>query len=241
MSKFIAERQISRLHVVGSNDITAPVIEDSYRRFLAIMDELIQQHPFTMGERPGSGDFALYAQLTQLARFDPTPAAICLDQAPRVHAWTDLVDDLSGWPATADGWTDIEAAAYLKELLTEVGRVYVPALLANAAAMDKGAKEMSTTIDGRPWTQPVFGYQAKCLWCDHNNQKSEQCGQDAKALRNLRCKRCADNRNNTSHKSCNWLACPCENRRSKPGRADSQNRYRKQYSECNCCLGPKEQ
>ena len=163
MSKFIAERQISRLYVVGSNDITAPVIEDSYRRFLAIIDKLIQQHPFTMGERPGSGDFALYAQLTQLAKFDPTPAAICLAQAPRVHAWTDVVDDLSGCPAADDGWTDIEDAAYLQDLLTEVGRVYVPALLANAAAMNKGEKEMSTTIDGRPWKQPVFGYQAKCL------------------------------------------------------------------------------
>ena len=40
-SAFVADRQISRLYVVGSNEVTAPVIEASYRRFLEIMDELI--------------------------------------------------------------------------------------------------------------------------------------------------------------------------------------------------------
>ena len=38
-SSSVADRQISRLYVVGSNDVTAPVIEASYRRFLEIMDE----------------------------------------------------------------------------------------------------------------------------------------------------------------------------------------------------------
>ena len=33
MGEFISQRQISRLYVVGSNDITAPVIEASYLRF----------------------------------------------------------------------------------------------------------------------------------------------------------------------------------------------------------------
>ena len=32
--KMIGERQVSRLGVVGSNEVTAPVIEESYRRFL---------------------------------------------------------------------------------------------------------------------------------------------------------------------------------------------------------------
>ncbi len=163
-AKFVRERQISRLYVVGSNDVTAPVIEDSYRRFLTIFDALLQRHPFLFGRRPASADFAVYAQLTQLAKFDPTPAAICLELAPRVHAWTDMVDDLSGTPAGDDGWIDRRAAsAALGDLLAEVGRVYVPALLANAAALAAGEAQMRTTIDGRPWEQPVFPYQGKCL------------------------------------------------------------------------------
>ena len=163
-AKMIAERQIARLYVVGSNDITAPVIEDSYKRFLAIMDEIIRKQPFLLGGRPASSDFAVYAQLTQLARFDPTPQAICLDLAPRVFAWTDVVDDLSGIdPQESDWLTHEQMGERLHDLLAEVGRVYAPALLANAAAAMSGKDTMQTTIDGRDWIQPTFPYQVKCL------------------------------------------------------------------------------
>ena len=164
LGAFISQRQISRLYVVGSNDITAPVIESSYLRFLQIFDALLQRHPFVLGDRPSSADFAIYAQLTQLAKFDPTPMKLCLDHAPRVHAWTDIVDDLSGQPATNDSWLEPDQIrAHLGDLLNEVGHVYIPALLANSAAIDAGDDQMNTTIDGQPWTQPTFPYQAKCL------------------------------------------------------------------------------
>ena len=51
----------------------------------------------------------------------------------------------------------------LKGLLSEIGRVYVPALLANARAVAAGEKDWETEIDGAPWTQRTFPYQAKCL------------------------------------------------------------------------------
>ena len=164
MDNFIRERQISRLYVVGSNDVTAPVIEDSYLRFLKIMDAIIEKQTFIMGSRPGSADFAVYAQLTQLAKFDPTPAAICLREAPRVYAWTDVVDDLSGLAVADDSFlTRGEARSALGDLLAEIGRVYVPALLANARALQSGSDTMEAEIDGREWTQPAFPYQGKCL------------------------------------------------------------------------------
>ena len=163
-SAHIAERQISRLHVVGSNEVTAPVIEASYRRFLEILDALIQRQGFVLGSRPASADFALYAQLTQLAKFDPTPAALCLKDAPRVYAWTDLMDDLSGLRADETGWMSTDdVKTSLDELLSEIGRTYAPALLANARAIQAGEAEMRTSIDGLPWEQPAFPYQAKCL------------------------------------------------------------------------------
>ena len=150
--------------MVGSNDITAPVIEASYLRFLTIFDELLQRHRFVLGDRPSSADFGIYAQLTQLAKFDPTPMRLCLEHAPRVHAWTDIVDDLSGQPAEDEDWIEPDhIREHLGDLLNEIGRVYVPALLANAAAIDAGKDQMDTTIDGQPWTQPTFPYQAKCL------------------------------------------------------------------------------
>jgi glutathione S-transferase len=164
LQAYVAERQITRLYVVGSNDITAPVIEDSYVRFLEIFDQIVEKQTFIFGSRPSSADFAIYAQLTQLAKFDPTPAKICLDKAPRVYAWTDVVDDLSGNPADADGFIGRdELGDVIGDLLTEVGRTYVPALLANVQAMVKGEEQIETTIDGRQWVQPTFPYQAKCL------------------------------------------------------------------------------
>ncbi len=171
----VTERQISRLHVVGSNDVTAPVIEASYKRLLGIMDALIEKQKFVLGARPSSADFGLYAQLTQLARFDPTPAGICLREAPRVHAWTDLVDDLSGHPAEEQQWiSPEEAPEALTHLLAEIGRTHAPALLANASAIGAGQSQMQTRIDGQPWTQPVFPYQAKCLgWIRDEYRKLE--------------------------------------------------------------------
>ncbi|MBD3647151.1 MAG: glutathione S-transferase C-terminal domain-containing protein, partial [Pseudomonadales bacterium] len=122
--------------VVGPNDITAPVIEDSYKRFLRIMDKILARQPFVLGTRPSSADFGIYAQLTQLAKFDPTPAAICLDIAPRVHAWTDVIDDLSGQMPKDNDWLNVEKIPeILGDLLKEMGHVYTPALIANARAV----------------------------------------------------------------------------------------------------------
>ena len=180
LKAYVAERQISRLYVVGSNDTTAPVIEASYRRFLGIMDRLIEQQKFVLGGRPSSADFAIYAQLTQLAKFDPTPTAECLRLAPRVAAWTDLVDDLSGQPAHEDAWMSTEVLIeVLAELLREIGRTYVPALLANADALAKGEPQMHCVIDEQPWEQPTFPYQAKCLhWINAEYQKLDLAAQD---------------------------------------------------------------
>lgn len=159
-----ADRQVARLGVVGSNAVTAPVIEDSYRRLLALLDARLTGSRFLFGDRPASADFALYGQLTQLAGFDPTPSAIALAEAPRVVAWVDLVEDLSGLePAEADWAPRADAVAALRPLLDEIGRVYAPFLLANAAALAGGAEQVDCEIDGRRWVQKPFPYQGKCL------------------------------------------------------------------------------
>ncbi|MDH3641412.1 MAG: glutathione S-transferase family protein [Gammaproteobacteria bacterium] len=164
MAKFVRDRQIGRLFVVGSNDTTAPVIEDSYKRFLTLFAEHIQNGPFVLGARPAASDFALFGQLTALTGFDPTPMALAYQHAPAVCAWVGTMEDLSGLDASARGWfARDELPSTLTALLAEIGRVYVPALLANAQAVDSGADEVRTEIDGRPWTQQPFPYQAKCL------------------------------------------------------------------------------
>ena len=163
-AQFVRERQIGRLYVVGSNATTAPVIEESYRRFLRCWDACIQDGPFLFGRRPASADFGLFGQLTQLATFDPTPARLTESTAPRVVAWVHTAEDLSGLEPEDAHWIDADALpSSLRALLSEIGRTYAPALLANARAIDANAEQVETTIDGRPWVQQPFPYQAKCL------------------------------------------------------------------------------
>lgn len=164
MGERFAARQIERLAVVGSNETTAAVIEESYRRLLRLLDAHLTEWRFVLGGRPGASDFALYGQLTQLAGVDPTPAALALETAPRVVAWVDLVEDLSGLAPKDDDWLARDAVPEsLRALLAEVGRVYAPFLLANAEALARGADTVECTIDGRPWVQRPFPYQGKCL------------------------------------------------------------------------------
>ena len=165
MSSYIAERQIERLRVVGSNEVTTPVIEASYRRLLGLLDShLVSGHRFLMGARPGASDFAFFGQLSQLAHFDPTPAAIAAAETPRVVSWVSHLDDLSSlnvdnvpWPSRED------AVEVLRPFFVEVGRVYAPFLIANARALANGASEVRCEIDGLPWVQQPFPYQGKCL------------------------------------------------------------------------------
>ena len=172
-ASFVVDRQVSRLYVVGSNDLTAPIIEASYRRFLKIMNAIITRQTFVLGAQPSSADFGIYAQLTQLAKFDPTPMSICLEEAPRVFAWTDVVDDLSGQVCHADGWMSLnEIKEVLGPLLAEIGRVYAPTLIANAKALQDGENQLKTIIDGKSWQQPTFPYHGKCLgWINDEYQK----------------------------------------------------------------------
>ena len=164
VKELFSKRQIDRLYVVGSNDTTAPVIDASYRRYLAALEAHLEQQPFMLGNRPGAGDFGMFGQLTQLVGFDPTPRAVAHEVSPRTVAWVDLMEDQCGLEPQDGDWTRLEdMPATLKGLLDEIGRVYTPALLANAKSVEAGEKTWEAEIDGAPWTQKTFPYQAKCL------------------------------------------------------------------------------
>lgn len=164
MKSWVSERQIGRLYVVGSNDTTASVIDASYRRFLAAMESHLGSQKFMLGARPAAGDFGLYGQLTQLVGFDPTPRAIAHEVSPRTVAWVDQMCDQSGCEPQDNQWVPIEDQPdSLRELLSEIGRVYAPAQLANVKAVQAGEKNWESEIDGALWTQQTFSYQAKCL------------------------------------------------------------------------------
>ncbi|MFT5711410.1 MAG: glutathione S-transferase [Halioglobus sp.] len=164
IKKLITDTQVGRLYVVGSNDTTAPVIDASYRRFLTAMENHLANQKFMLGGRPGAGDFGLYGQLTQLVGFDPTPRNITHEVSPRTVAWVDHMHDQCGLEPGEQHWVSLQdQPASLRELMEEIGRVYAPAQLANARAVQAGEKSWEAQINGERWTQPSFSYQAKCL------------------------------------------------------------------------------
>ena len=115
----------------------------------------------------------MFGQLTQLAAFDPTPMALTLRAAPRVAAWVGLMEDLSGLEPDQEDWIDPAAPPpTLAPLLAEIGRGYVPVMLANAQAVMTGAAEVEASVEGRPWSQQPVPYQAKGLrWLRESHGK----------------------------------------------------------------------
>jgi len=162
--EIVSKRQIDRLWVVGSNDETADFIDASYKRFLNLMEEHLLNSPFLLGTKPSSSDFSFYGQLTQLVKFDPTPRKIAYKFSSRTVAWVDVLDDLSGHDSDSTSWTRLEdSPASLKNILKEVGKMYIPALLANSEALERGDEIWEMLIDDAVWKQKTFPYQAKCL------------------------------------------------------------------------------
>ena len=160
----ISKRQIDRLWVVGSNNDTASIIDASLRRLLQILEKHFVSNPYLIGKRPSSSDFALFGQLSQLVNFDPTPREIVHEISKRTVAWVGVVEDLSGLEVSDKDWLQLENLPQtIVELLIEIGKGYVLALLANTKAIENDEKEWETEIDGCIWRQKSFPYQAKCL------------------------------------------------------------------------------
>jgi glutathione S-transferase len=180
--KEIADRQISRLNVVGSNETTAPIIEESYKDFLDALALHLTGRRYMLGDRPSACDFAVFGQLTQLVGFDPTTMAIALERTPRIVAWVDLVEDLTGVEPKEDAWFQRDAIPdTMRGILAIVGRTYVPVMLANAAAVASSADEVRVEVTGKTWVQNPFPYQAKCVaWIREQYRALEE--EDRKAV-----------------------------------------------------------
>ena len=156
----IKGRMIPRLRFVGSCDATQASIEGSFMRQLAILEAHLKHRPFLFGGRPSLADFGLYAQLYECST-DPTPGAIIRRTAPTVLVWIERM-----LAPQADGpfepWAAL-APTLLPLLRDEVGAIFFPWTLANAAAVTSGAKEFSVMLGGASFTQETQKYHAKSL------------------------------------------------------------------------------
>jgi hypothetical protein len=145
--------------LVGCTEENAPLIEETCRRTMAILEAHVPNRWFFFGSRPSRAEFAWYGQLTQLI-VDPTPSDIMRATAPYTARWIMQVDDLGG----VDGaWTPGANEAVVEGLLQQAGEVYFPFLIANAEAADHGEETFSFSALGMRYEQGTFRYQLKCL------------------------------------------------------------------------------
>lgn len=156
----IVERMLSRVHFVGSNETTGPQIEASFQTALVQLDRHLADRPYLLGGRPSWGDFGIWGQVYN-AWTDPTGAAWVEAVAPNVLDWIHRMLN-----PTNDG--EFESWSTLSETLVpfltdQVGALFCPWTVANAAALAAGDEEFSVDLAGQTFTQQPQKYHAKSL------------------------------------------------------------------------------
>ena len=158
-ARTIRERMVPRVWFVGSNEVTAPQIEQSFADVLPLLDAHLASRPYLFGARPSLGDFGLWGQIYEAGR-DPTAGALVAGVA-NVVAWIDRMLN----PTSLGGFEDWAALepTLLPILEDQVAGMFLPWDVANATAIADGADEFDVTLKGRRWTQKPQKYHARSL------------------------------------------------------------------------------
>ncbi len=156
----VIERMTGRVFFVGSNESTAPQIEESFRDAIELLDAHLADRPFLFGGRPSFADFGLWGQIYN-AWTDPTAAAWIEGTASNLLDWIHRLL----WPRSEgafEEWSSLEPT--LEPFLTrQVGALFCPWSVANAMAITAGDDDFSVELDGRVFTQKPQKYHAKSL------------------------------------------------------------------------------
>ncbi|MGB3721947.1 MAG: glutathione S-transferase family protein [Pacificimonas sp.] len=171
-------RQTGRLEMVsGTGSGSAALVKASTHAVLSALEAHLTDGFFLFGSRPSAAEFAVFGQLAQLAS-DPTPMAMMRERYPHTNRWLDHVSDLSG---VEGEWSD-GITKGTRALLSVIGKVYLPFLAANAAAVEAGGEEVAFSAMGHDYRQAPFGYQTKCL----ASLRSQYHALDEQAARDIR-------------------------------------------------------
>ncbi len=155
------ERQVGRMALVGCTRENFPLIEASTRAVLQALEAHVVNEHYLFGSRPSLAELGMYGQLSQLG-VDPTSQSMMQSDFPYSFRWLLHIDDMSGIEGEWDA-PDTPFKPIIRKLLEQVSAIYVPFLLANAAAMEAGEETFSIEALGKPYSQGTFKYQVKCL------------------------------------------------------------------------------
>jgi hypothetical protein len=156
----IRDRQVGRMPLVGCTPQNKPIIQQSFHELLAILDSFVTRDEYLFGTRPSLADFGLFGQLKTLAS-DHTPMLIMRNDVPSVYDWIRRLEDSSGIEGDWNPFSETRPA--VSDMLRYCATYYLPFLQENSAALERGDKNISLTLAGKPYAQPVFKYQAKCF------------------------------------------------------------------------------
>ena len=160
LTEQVRGRMVGRVWFVGSSAQTAPQIEQSFRDTIALLETHLASRPYLFGARPAFADFGLWGQIYN-AWTDPTPGAWIDGRAPAVLAWVQrmLFPRAEG---EFEPWAQL--AGTLSPLLErQVGRLFLPWSVANAAAIAANREEFTVELAGKTWTQKPQKYHARSL------------------------------------------------------------------------------
>lgn len=127
---------------------THALLEDAFERLITILDALLRQRPFILGERLTLADAALYGQLG-MNLSDPSACRWMQSRAPALHAW--LLGLHRGDLALLQAAGDLQVDTALEPLLAEIGRVFVPLMQQNLAACERWKGQGETLFN-----EPAF-------------------------------------------------------------------------------------
>jgi len=126
----LAAQMAGALPFVGVTDKTRAAAEQWFHDFLDILQAHFSESRYVLGDVITVADFALYGPMFAHFARDPVPARVVRARAPLVMAWLHEVA-AAGPPSP---WANPpEVKATLTPLLTQIGKVFVPQVLAVGA------------------------------------------------------------------------------------------------------------
>lgn len=159
VARFLVRRMLHRMAFAGANENNAPLLIESFRRLVGILEVHLATRPYLFGGKPAFGDFGLWGQLQQ-ASIDPTCGGYMREHAPGVLAWIDRMLEPREEGAF-EGLRELEAS--LLPLFTQEVARFLSWDAANADAWEAGRERSEVSMEGGRYYQKTFKYPARGL------------------------------------------------------------------------------
>ena len=140
-------------------------VENAYLAGMKILDPIFKTRPFLFGARPCLADIGLMGPYLRHFSMDPVPSKIMRETAPHVMEWVMRVWNARAGDFHSDAQPDLPETLPddLLPLIAEIGETHLPALNANAEAVQAGHKRHAMRLQGVAYANvPSSAYR---LWC----------------------------------------------------------------------------